>query len=42
MLERNPERGKRKKMKKIRVKGHMMKVKGRKAKVHVGGYLRRK
>jgi len=29
-------------MKKIRVKGHLMKVKGRKAKVRVRGHLRKK
>ena len=29
-------------MKKVRVKGHLMKVPGRKAKVRVKGYLRKK
>lgn len=29
-------------MKKVRVKPHLMKVKGRKAKVRVKGYLRKK
>ena len=29
-------------MPKVRVKGHLMKVRGRRAKVRVGGYLRRK